>query len=402
MQFSSLVNGGVVKLLPYRMSKPIELLAQEIGAKNLLRLNLGESPYGVSRKVSKVMADYVDKVPFYPDSSAYTFKHTLKTRKGYAINHIVAGADSHELVSLIARAFLNDEVSVIVPSVNSAVLERAVNISGAKLVSSAIDDNWCPNIEAILQSVDDSTRMIMLANPSNPLGAFLVYADIEFLLSQLPKNVLVVVDESLIDYLGHGYKDLYSLINDYQNLILLRSFSYAFGLAGLRVGYMLSCDEISSIINVLRDPYNVSQLALDCASESLTDKVFINYVVERTNTERNRYKDFCAYYGLPILDAKTSSVTIDFGEHVLSVYNALLSQGIFTRPLNYMGLPSLINITLGHPKENDFVLRRIEKILLNIQYREHEAQEAFAAQQARAHEQALAEKMAQSNSKEPS
>lgn len=367
MQFSSLVNGGITKMLPYRMGKPIELLQQELGAKNLLRLNSGESPYGVSRKVSKIMADYVDKVPFYPDAGGYIFKQTLKERKGYAINHITVGADYHELISLMARAFLNDKVNVVVPSLNSLILERAVNLSGATLLSSGIDDNWCPNIEALLGAVNENTRMIMLSNPSNPLGAFLVYADIEMILSRIPSDIILVVDESLIDYLGYGYKDLYGLLNTYQNLVLIRSFSYAYGLAGLRIGYMLSGEEICSIINVLRDPYNVSQLALDCASEALTDMVFINYVVERTNTERGRYNEFCSYYSLPILESKTSSVTIDFGEHALNVYNALLSQGIFTRPLNYMGLPSLINITLGHPRENDFLLRRLEKILLALQ-----------------------------------
>lgn len=370
MSFSSLVNGGIAKQLPYRMNKPIELLQQELGAKNLLRLNSGESPYGVSRKVSKVMADYVDKLPYYPDASAYIFKQTLKSRKGYSINHIAVGADTHELISLLARAFLNDKVSVVVPSLNSIMLERAVNLSGARLINTAIDDDWGPNIESLISAIEPDTRMIMLANPSNPLGAFLVYADIELILANIPQDVIVVVDESLVDYLGYGYKDLYFLLDRYPNLALLRSFSYAYGLAGLRVGYMLSSDEICGIINVLKDPYNVSQLALDCASEALCDMVFINYVVERTNTERSRYNEFCSYYSLPILESKTSSVTIDFGDHALTVFNSLLSQGIFTRPLNYMGLSSLINITLGHPKENDFVLRRLEKILLEINTQE--------------------------------
>lgn len=366
MDFSLLVNKGVRSMLPYRMGKPVELVQQEIGCKNLLRLNAGENPYGMSRKVSKLLCSRLDRLPLFPDPSAYTFKQFLNKHYSYAPFHITAGADSQELISLITRAFLNEQVSAIVPAVNSFSLERTVALTGARLVKTPINDDWIPSINELLAAVDSSTRMILIANPSNPLGAFMVYSDIEYLLDRLPEHVIVVIDEELVDFIGDGYKDLYPLIENHPNIAIVRSFSHAYGLADLRVGYMLSGSDICGIVNVLRDPFNVSQLALECACEALQDKSFINFVLKRMQTERNRYTNFCAYYGLPILDTKTCSVTIDFANQANVVYSSLLREGIFTRPLNYLGLPSLINITLGHPEENDFVLARLEKIVFEV------------------------------------
>ena len=364
MDFSSLANGAIASMLPYRMGKPVELVHEEIGAKNFVRLNSGENPYGISRKVQKVLERYADKLPYYPDAGAWHFKKLLSSTFNYDVNNITAGADNHELISLLARAFLNPSVNVIVPRVNSIMIERAVRISGAGIRSTGINDDWEPVLEEIVEAIDDRTRMIIMANPSNPLGAFVHYSSLEKMLQDVPEDVLVVIDEELIDYLGGGYKDLYDLIINYPNLVLLRSFSHIYGLAGLRIGYMLSCDEICGIINVLRDPYNVSQLALDCACAALTDNVFTRFVLDRTNTERNRYREFCSFYGLAMVDNKTNTVTIDFGSRAHSWYNALMRQGIFTRHLEYLGLPSLINITMGHPDENDFCLRRIEQLIL--------------------------------------
>lgn len=366
MDFSSLVNGKIASFLPYRMGKPMEIIKEELGCKNLLRLNAGENPFGMSRKVSQLIKERLDRVPLYPDASAYTFKHTLAQLYGYALNHICAGADNTELISLLTRAFLNEHVNAIVPQVSSLSLERAVTISGAQLIKSPITEEWLPDINAVLSLVNSSTRMILLSNPSNPLGAFMTYSEIERLLKQLSKQVIVVVDEELVDFIGDGYKDLYSLIAQYPNLVIVRSFSHAYGLADLRVGYMLSGDEITGIVNVLRDPFNVSQLSLDCASVALEDQSFISMVLNSMQTERNRYHNFCVYYGLPILQTKTCSVTIDFGEQASAIYGALLRFGIFTRPLHYFALPSLINISIGHPKENDYVLARLEKLIIEL------------------------------------
>ena len=187
----------------------------------------------------------------------------------------------------------------------------------------------------------------------------------QFSLTASPEDVLVVVDEELVDYIGQGYRDIYELILTSPNLIVLRSFSHAYGLASLRIGYMLSCEEISGIINVLRDPFNVSQLALDCATAALDDVSFFNKVIHANDVERNRFREFCAYYGLTMINTKSCSVTIDFGEQAERYYNAFLQLGIFTRPLSYLGLRSLINISIGHPKATDFLLAKLEKLILS-------------------------------------
>ena len=363
MEFSSLVNGGISNLMPYRMGKTIEQIQEEVGAKNLIRLNAGESPYGVSRKVREVLKQYESYIPYYPDSAALNFKNKLFNRFNYEIPFITVGADTTELISLICRAFLRPGLNVIIPQLSSIMHERAVQLSGAEIITTAIMDDWTPDFDAIVEAINDHTRMIMLSNPSNPIGAFSVFSQIDGLLRSVPNDVLVVVDEELVDYLGLGYKDLYPLLDFYPNLMILRSFSHAYGLAGLRIGYMLSCEEISGIINVLRDPYNVSSIALDCATAALSDGTFFNFVIEKTTVERNRFREFCGAYGLETIDTHTCSITINFGNKAERYYNALVQLGVFTRPLGYLGLPTLLNITLGHPRETDFVLKHIEQFL---------------------------------------
>lgn len=365
MTFSSLTNGHIAQFLPYRLVKPLEVVQQELGVKNLLRLNAAENPFGVSPKVAKVLREYQKKICFYPDTGAYFLKQKLHSRFGYGPNQIAVGADTQELLSLLIRAFLNPEVKVIIPQFSSVNLERSVQISGATIVTSPIMDDWTPDLQGIVERIDAHTRMILLANPTNPLGAFSVYSDIWGMLSQVPEDVLVVVDEELVDYIGQGYRDLYEMLATYPNLVLLRSFSHAYGLASLRIGYMLSGEEINGIVNVLRDPFNVSQLALDCATAALDDVTFFNKVIHANDVERNRFYEFCAFYGLTMINTKSCSVTIDFGEQAERYYNAFLQLGIFTRPLSYLGLRSLINISIGHPKATDFLLAKLEKFIIH-------------------------------------
>lgn len=365
MDFSSLTNGHIAQFLPYNLVKPLEVVQEELGVKNLLRLNAAENPFGVSPRVSAVLHEYEKKICFYPDPGAYFLKKKLQKRFGYDLNRIAVGADTQELVSLLVRAFLNPEVKVIIPQLSSLSLERSVQLSGARIITTPIMDDWTPDLQAILDNIDNCTRMVLMANPTNPIGAFSVFSDLKAFMEQVPEDVLVVVDEELVDYIGQGYRDIYELILTSPNLIVLRSFSHAYGLASLRIGYMLSCEEISGIINVLRDPFNVSQLALDCATAALDDVSFFNKVIHANDVERNRFREFCAYYGLTMINTKSCSVTIDFGEQAERYYNAFLQLGIFTRPLSYLGLRSLINISIGHPKATDFLLAKLEKLILS-------------------------------------
>ncbi len=368
VDFTALTNGGIAQLLPYRMGKPVELVQAQLKAPQLLRLNAGESPYGVSRKVREVLARYEPNLALYPDSGCYFLKETLQHLLGYKVNHITVGADNGELIALLCRAFLNPQVNVIIPQLSSIALDRAATLVGAPIVPTSIMDDWTPDFDAILDAVNERTRMIMLANPSNPIGAFALKSQVTDFLSQVPEDVIVVIDEELIDYQGAAYEDFYSLLSLYPNLVLLRSFSHAYGLASLRIGYMLSNEDICGICNVLREPYNVSGLAQECAIAALQDKTFITHVVQQTGVQRRRFRDFCARYGFAMIDTNTCSVTIDFGANAERYYQELMRHGVFTRPLSYLGLNSLINITLAPAAATTVVLKILEKMALSDAY----------------------------------
>lgn len=365
MEYTSLVNRGIAMLMPYRMGKPLELVQKELGVKNLIRLNAGESSYGVSRRVREVFDNYSKKTAIYPDPNCYYLKYALFQRFGYVVNNIVVGADTPDLLSLVLRAFVNESHKVIVPRLSSIHHERAVVLSGATIVPSAVDENWAPDLLDILNRIDDRTRLVLISNPTDPIGGYILGSDLENFLHEVPEDVLVVVDEAYIEFVGAGARELYELIEKYNNLIVLRSFSHVYGLASLRIGYMLCCEEISGILNTLRDPHNVSQIAQDCALAAVSDQGFIRKVLSFYDSERGRFQSFCDFYRLGMLPTKTNSVTINFGSRADYYYHCLMRVGIFTRHLASYDLPSMINITLGNAYQTDFLIARLEKFVVD-------------------------------------
>lgn len=370
MEYTSLVNKGIAQLMPYRIGKPLELVKSEMGVKNLIRLNAGESSYGVSRKVREVIENFSKKVAFYPDPNAYYLKNALFEVFKYKANNIVVGADVEELLSLIMRAFINEDSEVIVPRLSCIAHERAVVVSGARLIASAVKDDWTPDLDDILLRINDRTRMILLANPTIPIGGFTLISDIVNFMESVPPQVLVVVDEEYIEFLGDGVRDSYKEIKQYPNLIVLRSFSHVYGLASMPIGYMLCTEEICGILNTLRNPHNVSQLAMDCAVAALADQNFKNKVLSFYKVERTRYQDFCNYYGIGFLDTITNSITLNLGSRADYYYHCFMRLGIFTKHLNCLDLPTMINVTLGNAYQTDYMLKRMEQFILDDRQRQ--------------------------------
>lgn len=383
MAYSDLIQGNAAQFLPYTMSKPLDVVQKDLRLKSVYRMHALESPFGVSRKVTAVLEDYVNnlsirnsypKINLYPDNNCYKLKCKLHENRLYDINKMIVGSDVFELSNLIIHAFLNPSMCAAMPALSSYEIESYLSVLGIKLILTPISEDWSPNLSILAQEVNrHDARLVYIANPSIPLGGFATRHRIQKFLEQLnPQKTIVVINEEFSDYLGHGYSDFYPLIDKYPNLILLRSFSHAFGLTDLRIGYALASEEIASLLNVMHMPYGVSQLAQDCACAALDDLSFTQHVIHCTNVERNRIHDFCSFFSLHMLNTITNSVTIPFGSRLGRIYHDLQRAGIFIRDLNYLGLEGLCNITIGRSSQTDILLQTLEKSLMSFMMDESE------------------------------
>lgn len=378
MAYADLIQGNISKFLPYKMNKPLDIVQKEMGLENIYRMHALECPYGASRKVHEVLKEYMRKmttrteypnINLYPDSNCYKLKHKLYEVYHYNTNQIVVDADVQALNTLICNAFLSKDMTVCMPNYSSFEMENLIKMRGIRLVLSNISEDWSPNFNDLADNVlATNARLVYIANPSIPFGGFAVKARISNFLSRLnPQQTIVVINEEFYEYLGNGYSDLYPLIKEFPNLILLRSFSHAFGLTDLRIGYALASDEIASCLNLMKIPYGVSQLAQDCACAALSDLAFVQDVVNSTTTERNRMWEFFTFFDLPIINTITNSITIPFGDQMDRFYHDLQMHGFFVRDLSYWVPYKLCNITLGRAAQTDIMLSCLEKAILHHQ-----------------------------------
>lgn len=375
MSYVDLVQGNVAQFLPYNMHKPLDVVQKEMGLSNIYRFHALESPFGVSKKVSKVLANYAKTssgrysyphINLYPSSDGYKLKQKLKSVFDYDLRNIVVGGGAHELSALVLNTFLQAGMTAVMPHLSSYEIEHYLSIKGVKLVLTPISEDWSPNFDMLAAAVQEhDARVVYIANPSIPIGGFAVHARFKKFLSRInPYKTIVVVNEEFIDYLGDGYKDMYNLISAFPNLVLIRSFSHAYGLTDLRIGYLLATEEIASILNVVHMPYQVSQLAQDCACAALEDMGFIKRLLSEVNVERNRFKSFCTFFSLRMINTVTNSVTIPLGSRFDRIYHELQREGVFIRDLSCFNVPELCNITIGRAHHNDHLLNLLEKALM--------------------------------------
>lgn len=370
MDYTSLISPAIAARLPFTENRPLEVIAAESKLPSLLRMYEPESPYGACRKVKEILTSFAEDqdqgINRRSDSSGYKLRRALKKYKSYDTERITPGGDTADLLKLILSVFLKADEEVIIPSFSSESINICVSGAGGKIISAPCADDWSASFESILRlCAEKRPRMIVFANPTVPVGGFAVFSRISSFLEYLnAPEVLVVISEDLVEYLGQGYRDLYELIDSYPNLILLRSFSYAYGLAAVKAGYALSCKQIAGILSAAQIPSGISHLAEECAVAALSDREFLLRVVNSAAAERNRFFDFCRYFGIPVADTQSNSVTVNIPGRASHVCHELQRYGIFVRSLEYLGMKDTINIVLGNNSQNNRLFECLQEILL--------------------------------------
>lgn len=370
IDFLKLAVSGVQGLQPYQPGKPIEELERELGVTNTLKLASNENPMGPSPKVIEALNTPNLKLDLYPDGGGFILKDKLSEKLGVKATQITLGNGSNDVLDMIARAFLCEGREAIYSEYAFAVYPISVQAVGATAkVSKALpndhDDNpYGHDLQAMERLISDKTRVIFIANPNNPTGTWLNAIELDAFIAAVPNDVIVVVDEAYFEYVTEqDYPDTVQWLAKYPNLIVTRTFSKIYALAGLRVGYAVCSEEIADLLNRVRQPFNVNTPALVAATVALDDQEHLNNCVDINSKGIKFWRAACQYRGYEYIPTVGNFITIDFEENAQPIYDALLREAIIVRPIANYGLPNHLRITISTPEENQQCLDALDKVL---------------------------------------
>jgi len=365
LAFVDLAAPGVRGLRPYEPGKPESELARELGLKleDIVKLASNENPLGPSPRAIEAARAALDEMAIYPDGNGFELKQRLSRHHGVAPQQITLGNGSNDVLEIIARTFVTPDDGVVFSEHAFIVYPLVTQAIGARAQVAKASD-YGHDLAALRAAVDNRTRVVFIANPNNPTGTWLRAAELEAFIADLPRTVLVVIDEAYTEYVdAPEFPDATRWVGSYPNLIVTRTFSKAYGLAGLRVGYALSTPEIADLLNRVRQPFNVNSPALAAACAALDDT---DHVARAVALNREGMATLTAAFrelGLEWIPSVGNFVTVDLGRPAGPVYQGLLREGVIVRPIAGYGLPNHLRITIGTATENARCITALRKVL---------------------------------------
>ncbi len=349
---------------PYQPGKPTSELAREMGLAegDIVKLASNENPLGMSDAAHKAAVVALEDFARYPDGNGFELKAALSAKLGVGLDQIVLGNGSNDILELAARALLSPDASAVYAQYAFAVYPLATNAAGACGIEVAARD-FGHDLDAMAAAITPQTRIVFVANPNNPTGTFLPGGQIEAFLASVPADVLVVLDEAYTEYLDAQQSyDSIAWIERFPNLLVSRTFSKAYGLAGLRVGYGVGHPEVVDLLNRVRQPFNVSSVALAAATAALGDEDFLVRSAELNRSGMRQFTDAFADLRLEWIPSAGNFVAVRVGD-AAAVNRALLRQGVIVRPIAGYGMPEWLRISIGLPEENALCLKALRVAL---------------------------------------
>jgi len=347
-----LVPSYVAGIRPYVPGKPIEEVERELGL-TAIKLASNENPLGPSPKAIEAAAGSLTSSHRYPDAGGYYLREKLAARHNVSMDHLVLGAGSTELIQLLSHIYLAPGLTGLGSEGSFVVFPLSVRVAGAEPVLAPLTKDYGFDLDAIAARVDDSTRVIYLANPNNPTGTLFTAKALERFLGRVPEDVLVILDEAYCDYVERpDYGDSLDYVRAGRYLIVLRTFSKIYGLAGLRIGYGVGHPEIISALDKIRSPFNVAAVSQVAAFAALDDTEHVQRSLESNRRGLAFLSRELAGLGLAVVPSSTNFIYLETGHSPKQVFEALLHEGVIVRPLGWMGMPEGLRISVGTDEEN--------------------------------------------------
>jgi histidinol-phosphate aminotransferase len=362
-QWESLANEHILGIAPYEPGKPIEEVERELGIHNAIKLASNENPLGPSDRVQTAIVAALAALNRYPDGSGFYLRQALAKRHGFTPDQIVLGNGSNELIELLVRAFLRPGDEAVVPHPSFVVYPMIVQASGGIRVMVMLRDHRL-DLEAMARAITPMTKIVFIANPNNPTATIVTADEVEHFMARVPEQTIVVFDEAYIEFaMGPDFPDTLAYVKQGRKVVVLRTFSKAASLAGLRVGYGVAEADAVALMNRIRQPFNVNSLAQVAALAALEDESHILECVRMIEAGRHYlYEEFTAL-GLRYVPSRANFIIADVGRSATEIYQKLLHEGVIVRPMTPFGMETALRITVGTPEENRRLVKALRTVL---------------------------------------
>jgi histidinol-phosphate aminotransferase len=357
-----LVPSYIERLVPYVPGKPIEELERELGIKNAIKLASNENPRGASPRVAEALAKLGPSLGRYPDAATHALRHALATHHDVPMDEIVVGNGSNELIDLACRTFAEPGQHAVIGTPSFICYRLGLLAANVDYTEVTLRDNLAWDVDALLAAVRPETRLLFLANPNNPTGAHVSATDLTRLLRELPERVVAVLDEAYVEFAdAPDFAEALSMRGVRERLLVLRTFSKAYGLAALRVGYGIGTPAIVDFLNRVRAPFNANAFGQVAARTALADQEYVREYVAMNRVERARVIEGLRGMGHTVAPSQTNFVLARLGGPGKEIYEKLLRRAVIVRPMP-PPITDWLRISIGLPAENDLLLAAVRDL----------------------------------------
>lgn len=355
----------IKNLIPYEPGKPLEELERELGIKNSIKLASNENPIGPSPEALRAIEKILPNIHRYPDGSGFYLKKTIAEYFNLRPQNIILGNGSNEIIELSVRTFLNPGDETVMADQSFIVYQIVTQSANCKGIIVPLRD-FTHDLDRMADAVTEKTRMVFISNPNNPTGTAVGRKDVERFMGRLRDDIVVIFDEAYYEYVeSKDFPDTLKYVGEGKNVIVLRTFSKIYGMAGLRIGYGFARDELVGYMNRVRQPFNVNSLAQIGAAAALKDKSHL----ERSREVNKKGKEYLygefKKLGLNYVPSEANFILVKTGNG-RNIYNRLLKNGVIIRPLDGYKFPDYIRVTIGLPEENKRFIEALKENNSNI------------------------------------
>ena len=349
-------------LRPYLPGRPMDEVKKEYGLERVVKLASNENPFGYSKKVATVLKEEMDQLNYYPDGGAIDLKESLADFHQVKKEQLLVGSGLDEVIQIISRAMLTSGDEIIVPDPSFPQYAHHGMIEGAEVIKVNVNEATGEmDLEKMIEQITWDTKIIWLCNPNNPTGTYVSQYKIKDFLDRVPDHILVISDEAYQEYVTEEkISSSFSFLKEYKNLMILRTFSKAYGLAGLRIGYGVMSEELALTLEVARLPFNTSTLAQKAAIVALEDQEFIRSITQLNTNELLEWEDYLSAKAIPYYVSQTNFIFFNVGDKAEAITQGLLEKGFIIRG----GLkPGWLRVTVGESKDNQELRKNLSELL---------------------------------------
>lgn len=365
IDFTKYAVSGVQKLSPYQPGKPIDELAREfdLNPEDIIKLASNENPLGPSEKVKLAISKELEDLSRYPDGNGFELKTVLSEKLNVTIKQITLGNGSSDILEFIVKTFVNPGDEVVVSQHAFAIYGLVTQMQGGKPVEVPAK-NWGHDLDAMARAITEKTKIVFVTNPNNPTGTYNSKSQLEQFLSQVPEHVIVLLDEAYFEYVDKpDYPNAVDYLSQYPNLVVTRTFSKAYGLAALRVGYGVSSEQLADLMNRVRPPFNVDSFALAAAVVSIKDENYVRQSKALNDQGMSQLEAGFDQLNVNWIPSVGNFICFEIPGRAMAVFNGLLAKGVIVRPVANYDMPNHLRVSIGTQQENQRFLLELKGLL---------------------------------------